>query len=143
MNLEKIGELIKEKRQEKNLTQEELANLLFVSNKTVSKWERGKGLPSIELLMPICKALDIELKELLSGKKDSTYEELLIKELKNKRISRITKLIGGIIICLCLCALEAIIAISKIDLKYGYLIFGIIIFILLLVDICDYFIHKK
>ena len=61
------GTLIKELREKKGLTQTELANELAVSDKTVSKWETGKGYPDISLLEPISKAFGISVTELLAG----------------------------------------------------------------------------
>ncbi len=61
------GEVIKRLRESKRLTQEELAEKLFVTSKAVSKWETGKGYPDISLLEPLAKALDISVIELLSG----------------------------------------------------------------------------
>ena len=58
---------IKRLREEKGLTQEQLAQKIFVSNKTISKWENGHGLPDISLLEPLAKALDISVIELFSG----------------------------------------------------------------------------
>lgn len=67
MNSYVTGAMIKKRREEKNLTQEELAKKLHVSGKAVSKWETGQGLPDISLLEPISKALDISVIELFSG----------------------------------------------------------------------------
>ena len=61
------GTAIKSLREAKRLTQEELAERIHVSAKTVSKWETGKGFPDISLLEPLAKALDISVIELLSG----------------------------------------------------------------------------
>ena len=61
------GATIKRLREEKALTQDELSQKIFVSNKTVSKWENGHGLPDISLLEPLAKALDISVIELFSG----------------------------------------------------------------------------
>ncbi len=61
------GETIKKLRKQKNMTQLELAEILGVSDKAVSKWETGKGLPDISLIEPISKALNISIIELLSG----------------------------------------------------------------------------
>ena len=61
------GTIIKELR-EKNLTQAELAEKLYVSDKTISKWENGKGYPDISLLDPIAKIFGISIAELLSGR---------------------------------------------------------------------------
>lgn len=142
MDSEKISKLIKEERKKRKLTQEELASILHVSNKTISKWETKKGTPSLDLLIPLSKFLNIELKELLTEEDTKTYEELIIKDLKNKR-QNIIKLIGGIILCLFLCFLEVILYISGIENKYALIIFGAFIIILIIIDICSYFIYKK
>ena len=61
------GAMIRKLREDKNLTQEELAKMLHVSGKAVSKWETGQGLPDISMLEPIAKALEISVIELFSG----------------------------------------------------------------------------
>lgn len=61
------GAVIKKLRENKIMTQEELADTLFVSSKAVSKWETGQGFPDISLIEPLAKALDISVIELLSG----------------------------------------------------------------------------
>lgn len=67
MNSYVTGAIIKKLREDKGLTQEELAKKLHVSGKAVSKWETGQGLPDISLLEPIAHALDISMIELFSG----------------------------------------------------------------------------
>ncbi len=62
------GKFIAERRKALGLTQRELADKLNISDKTVSKWERGGGLPEVSLMLPLCKELDISVNELLSGK---------------------------------------------------------------------------
>lgn len=61
------GTTIKALREKKNFTQKQLADLLNISDKTVSKWETGKGLPDISLLEPLAKSLSVSVAELLSG----------------------------------------------------------------------------
>ena len=56
MNQEKIGKFIKTERKKKNLTQEELASILEVTDKAVSKWENGRCLPDVSLFTKLCKA---------------------------------------------------------------------------------------
>ena len=68
------GKFIAERRKARGLTQRELADLLNISDKTVSKWERGGGLPEVSLMLPLCKELDVSVNELLSGKLLSTTE---------------------------------------------------------------------
>lgn len=61
------GAVIRKLRENKKLTQEELAQRIYVSSKAVSKWETGQGLPDITLLEPLAEALGISVIELLSG----------------------------------------------------------------------------
>ena len=61
------GAVIRRLRESKKMTQDELADKLFVTGKAVSKWETGQGFPDISLLEPLAKALDISVIELLSG----------------------------------------------------------------------------
>lgn len=67
MNSYITGSTIKKLREDKGITQNELAQILNVSDKTVSKWETGKGYPDITLIEPICKALNVSVMELISG----------------------------------------------------------------------------
>lgn len=69
MDQERIGKYILECRTKKNLTQEELAKQIGVTNKAISRWENGHGLPDLSLLQPLCNVLDININDLLSGKK--------------------------------------------------------------------------
>ncbi len=68
MNQYVTGAMIRQLREQKNLTQGELAAQLHVSSKAVSKWETGQGLPDISLLEPIARALDISIIELFAGR---------------------------------------------------------------------------
>ena len=61
------GAVIRRLRENKKMTQEELAEKVFVSSKAVSKWETGQGFPDVSLIEPLAKALDISVIELLSG----------------------------------------------------------------------------
>ena len=61
------GAVIRKLRENKKMTQEELAQKIFVSSKAVSKWETGQGFPDISLLEPLAQALGISVIELLSG----------------------------------------------------------------------------
>jgi len=62
-----IGKFIAKKRKEQNLTQEQLAERLGVSNKTVSKWETGKCMPDYAVVKSLCKELKISVSELMDG----------------------------------------------------------------------------
>ena len=70
MNLNKISNLIKTKRKEIGITQEELAQRLFVTEKAISRWETGRGTPDISLLIPLSKELKIDVSELLNGEEN-------------------------------------------------------------------------
>ena len=80
MNQEKIGKLIKKVRKDKGLTQQDLADLLNLSPKTISKWECGKGCPDISILNELCNILGISVTELLNG-------ELGLKDENNATIT--------------------------------------------------------
>ena len=97
MDLIKIGKFIATLRKEKNLTQEELAEKLYVTDRAVSKWERGLSLPDADKMLDLCNIFDINVNELLNGEKidmkdyEKKTQELLLElakqdELKNKRL---------------------------------------------------------
>lgn len=67
MNQTAIGSYIARKRREQNLTQEQLAEQLGISNKTVSKWENGKCMPDYGIIQKLCDALHVTLPELMDG----------------------------------------------------------------------------
>ena len=97
MNQIKIGAFIAEQRKAKKLTQAALAEKLGITDRAVSKWERGKGLPDASLMLELCKVLGITVNELLSGERfamedyKKKTEELLLEmargeEEKNKNL---------------------------------------------------------
>ena len=65
MDQMQIGRFIAQRRHLQQMTQRQLAEALGVSDKTVSKWECGKGLPEVSLMLPLCDALDITVNDLL------------------------------------------------------------------------------
>ncbi|MBO5354529.1 MAG: helix-turn-helix transcriptional regulator, partial [Clostridia bacterium] len=65
----KTGRFIAEQRKAHGMTQRQLAEKLSVSDKTVSKWECGNGLPEVSLMLPLCELLSINVNELLSGER--------------------------------------------------------------------------
>lgn len=77
MNQIKTGKFIAAMRKEQSLTQRQLAEQLMISDKTISKWETGNGMPEVSLMLPLCAALKINVNELLSGEKltESNYHE--------------------------------------------------------------------
>lgn len=70
----KIGRFIADERKRKEYTQKQLSERLGISDKTISKWERGNGFPEVSLLLPLCAALEITVNELLSGERVSEEE---------------------------------------------------------------------
>lgn len=79
---EKFGLFVTELRKKKNLTQKDLAEKLYVSDKTVSKWERGLSMPNVVLLIPIADILDVTVTELLRGEKIDTQKNIEKKEIE-------------------------------------------------------------
>lgn len=70
----KIGNLINKLRKEKGMTQLQLAEKLHISDKTVSKWERGLGCPDVSLLTDLSQVFGVDLEKLLSGQLDANEE---------------------------------------------------------------------
>ena len=80
MDQTKIGEFLKELRKEKNLTQEQLAEQLNVSNRSVSRWETGRNMPDIGLLVEIAELYDVSIPEIIDGKRRSEKMNEEVKE---------------------------------------------------------------
>ena len=105
MDQVKIGKFIQEMRKEQSLTQRELAEKLNISDKTISKWETGNGLPEVGLMLPLCELLHISVNELLSGERldEKQYHkkaEENIMDLLKERAEAKKKIIMGVIIVL-------------------------------------------
>ena len=118
MDQQKIGKFISECRKQKNLTQMQLSEKLGITDKAISKWERGLAMPDASIMLELCDILGISVNELLSGDRidaergDRACEQLLVDmsrelERKNKMIwssmwvimaVSITALVGGILI---------------------------------------------
>lgn len=79
MDTKKIGLFLKELRKEKGLTQEQLAEILLVSGRTISRWETGSNMPDLSLLIQIADFYGVEIKDILNGERKS---EIMDKELK-------------------------------------------------------------
>ena len=67
MDARKIGDFIAEKRKERNLSQRELAEYLHITDKAISKWERGLSFPDITILIPLSEVLNVSIYDLLTG----------------------------------------------------------------------------
>lgn len=101
-----IGKFISKKRKEQNLTQDQLAERLGVSNKTISKWETGKCMPDYSVIESLCQELNITLAKLLDGEENEksihTYDsQQILKMLKETRERKNKKLmLIGIVVFL-------------------------------------------
>ena len=108
MDQVKIGKFIAEERKSQTLTQRQLADTLSISDKTVSKWETGKGLPEVSLMLPLCSALHITVNELLTGTRisENDYQQkaeenimnLMTENEENKRNMTLSVICGIITI---------------------------------------------
>ena len=106
MNQEKIGKFIAESRKMKKMTQNELAEKLGVTDKSVSNWENGRNMPDLSIFKPLCELLDITINDLISGEKVSkdNYQEKLEENIistidyTNKKLSKKNNFIGIILI---------------------------------------------
>ena len=109
------GKLIAQKRKEKNLTQEQLAQRLGVTNKTISKWETGKCMPDYAVVKDLCAALDITIAELIDGepaeeKSIRTYDEEQILDLlkRTQELEKQKDLLRGVLLIVMGIALQAL-----------------------------------
>ena len=99
MNTSKIGNFILKLRKENKMTQQELADKLFVTDKAVSKWENGRCIPDVSLFEPLCKIFNVSVSELLNGERiedksiTKTSEKILIKTIdySNRKIKKVKK----------------------------------------------------
>lgn len=105
MNQTTIGSYIAQKRRTKNLTQEQLAEKLGVSNKTISKWENGKCMPDYSIIQKLCDALGVTLPELMDGEDvaDSSvrvYDDAQILDLlrRTQELERQKSILYGLVL---------------------------------------------
>lgn len=115
----RIGKFIADTRKERNMTQQQLADALSISNKTVSKWECGKGLPEVTLMLPLCEELHITVNDLLTGVRvsETDYQKKaeenmmnLMKENEENKRKMLLSVVCGIITIIAVCALIVIAA---------------------------------
>ena len=107
MDLRKIGKFIAKERAEKGYTQESLAEALDLSNRSISKWERGICLPDSAHMVELCKLLDISINDLFNGERigmkdnkkvseKNLLELMKAKEEKDKQLLSLEWVLGGI-----------------------------------------------
>jgi transcriptional regulator with XRE-family HTH domain len=106
----KIGAYLKELRKDKSITQEQLADILNVSRRTVSRWETGSNLPDLDLLIELADFYSVDLRQLLEGEAKPVDELMETKEtlaavaeISNDEKVRITRNFNIIFICCTLC----------------------------------------
>ena len=146
MDIIKIGKFIADCRKEKKLTQEQLAENLYITDRAVSKWERGLCLPDADKMIDLCNILDINVNELLNGEKidmkdyEKKNEELLLElakqdELKNKKL-----MLNMWVLTISACLFYiGIVTLAALTLEEGPVLGAIIcISTLLLVCVCFY-----
>ena len=83
----KIGSFLKELRQEKGMTQEQLAEQLNVSNRSVSRWETGSNLPDLSMLIILAEYYDVTVGEIIDGKRKSEKMNEEVKDTLEKVVS--------------------------------------------------------
>jgi transcriptional regulator with XRE-family HTH domain len=109
MNQVKIGKFIAQCRKNKNMTQAELAEKLNITDRAISKWETGKGMPDSSIMLELCNELDITVNELLSGEEiemdnynkiaeENLLEFKKIDETKNKMLLQLEVIIGILVL---------------------------------------------
>lgn len=84
MDTKKIGGFLKILRREKGLTQEQLAEILLVSGRTVSRWETGTNMPDLSILIQMAEFYDVDVKEILDGERKSGNMDKELKETLSK-----------------------------------------------------------
>ena len=119
MDQVKIGNFIADIRKEKRMTQKELAEAIGVSDKAISKWECGNGMPEMSMLLPLCQELQISVNEFLSGERlsENSYSQkaeenimnLMQEKEENNKQKRKDILGEGLMFGVMLCAILAVI----------------------------------
>lgn len=140
MNQIRIGKFIAKCRKEKKLTQQDLAEQLGVTDRSVSNWENGKNMPDLSLFKPLCNVLDITINDLMSGEKieKENYQEKFEENIVNtidystKKFNKYSKAISLVIIIFGLFISLSAVMIFPSESSWGsiYSIFGIIIFMI-------------
>lgn len=105
MDQKKIGGFLKELRKEKNITQEQFAEIMGVTGRSVSRWETGANMPDLDLLIQIADFYEVELKDILDGERkhvqmNKEMEETVLKvaDYSNQEKMRLTKRMNYIFI---------------------------------------------
>lgn len=128
MDQKKIGAFLKELRREKQLTQEQLAEILGVTNRSVSRWENGVNMPDFDLVIEIANYYDISIEEILDGERknemiDKKTEQMLLKvaDYESEEKQRFSRRICGLFIAAILAfILYSVLLFTGLDTQGGY-----------------------
>ena len=151
MDLRKIGKFIAKSRTEKGYTQESLAEALDISNRAISKWERGICLPDSARMVELCETLDISINDLFSGERidmkdnkevseKNILELMRAKEEKDKQLLSLEWVLGGIAV---ITLISLVVSAAIIDMpdysrwiimSIGFVVFMISIFFALRIE---------
>ena len=136
-----IGRFIAEERKRKGYTQKILSEKLGISDKTISKWERGNGFPEVSLLIPLCSELDITVNELLSGERvsEEQYRKKaeenmvnLVKEAQENKKKIVLSVMVGILTIIA--AVPLFIVAGMFDMSTGvritFIVIGIVVVVI-------------
>lgn len=137
----KIGGFIAEERKRKGYTQKILSEKLGISDKTISKWERGNGFPEVSLLIPLCSELDITVNELLSGERvsEEQYRKKaeenmvnLVKEAQENKKKIILSVMVGILTILAAVPLFMVAGMfnMRTGVRITFIVIGIVVMII-------------
>jgi len=91
MDIKKIGLFIKEQRNRQNMTQKDLAEKIGCTDKAISRWETGKGLPDMSFIVPLSEALCVSVNELLAG--ESFVADIGLEKEKDNPVSSVSAIV--------------------------------------------------
>ena len=135
MDQQKIGEFLKTLRKDKNLTQEELADKMNVSRRTVSRWETGSNLPDLSILVELADLYDVDMREIFNGeRKNETMDKdlketmLMAADYTDDNMKKVMKRMQLMFIGATVCgALYILLNGGLLGIMFGMLIMGIFI----------------
>ena len=120
MDCKRTGKFIYEMRVRKGFTQKELADKLNITDRAVSKWERGLGIPDVSLLNELSLVLDVSVSEILNGKKfDDKFSSKVIFPLNDNKVSNILMLL---LVCLPITLIFILAIYFEVNLSYIFIV---------------------
>ena len=136
----RIGKFIADERKRKGYTQKQLSEKLEISDKTISKWERGNGFPEVSLLLPLCNELEITVNELLSGERVSEEdyrkkaEENMVNLVREAQESKKKIILSAVVTVLTIIAAVPLFMVSgMLEMENGIRIMLIVIGIIVII----------